>query len=100
MSNILIDDRSTYLKRTSGWERYAQELAKLSEIKGVSKFSDQFRDGILSRKLKSHSQELLKSARFSKSFDLVHFPTIPPFPNQNIDYRKLLITLHDLTWWK
>lgn len=97
---ILFDSRSTQLKRTTGWERYATGLA--GQLRNT--------EDVLVRTADSFSTfGLLRDGQTQLPKDLhnhrvAHYPTFPPsfhaLKAADKSGTKLIWTIHDLTWWK
>ena len=91
---ILIDGRSAFSGRTSGWERYTQEL-----VRGLAGDDDVVvhRAGGRSFASRVVGDAVVLPAR-SRRFSLTHFPSFPPAPWSGAGL--LVYTLYDLTWWR
>jgi glycosyltransferase involved in cell wall biosynthesis len=83
---VLMDGRSTRSNRTSGWERYAREISRVSKSSVIPSF--RFENIPL-------ISDLILALLLSGHRGFVHFPTFPPL----IAKRNYVFTLHDLTWW-
>lgn len=89
---ITFDARSAGFERTSGWERYTRALAERLEASNDVRLWASACEP-LARRLASDvmAAGLPKHVR-------VHFPTFPPLNPDR--YARLVLTVHDLTWWK
>lgn len=89
---MIFDARSASSPRTTGWERYTRAIAVRLERSGdVQLWSPDVRT--LGRRLTSD----VCAARLPRSA-YVHFPTFPPVAPAR--YARLVLTMHDLTWWR
>jgi glycosyltransferase involved in cell wall biosynthesis len=92
-NRVWFDARSLSRRYTTGWERYALELAN-----HLPKLID---STIWTPKTNNHLALLISDFQTAKSqsgHQVVHFPTYPP-RNKNKETSQV-ITVHDLTWWK
>lgn len=89
---LTLDGRSARLMRTTGWERYSRALAeRLEGREGLSVWTTRV-DSLAARLWSDVAASRLPS-------DVpIHFPTYPPLHPRR--YRKLILTVHDLTWWR
>ena len=92
-NRVWFDARSLSRRYTTGWERYARELAlHLPKLVDITLWAP---------KTENRLSLLLSDFRALKSqsgHQVVHFPTYPP-RGKKINTLQV-ITLHDLTWWK
>ncbi|ADB73149.1 glycosyltransferase family 4 protein [Geodermatophilus obscurus] len=99
-ADLVFDARSAVASRHSGWERYSRSLR--------SALHDQFRvvDYVGPR---WRGEPILPAANVVQPSIVVrghagtpvHYPTFPPPPAVSLALgRRLVYTLHDLTWWK
>ena len=92
-NRVWFDARSLSRRYTTGWERYARELAL-----HVPKLID---TTLWNPNTHNRLALLLSDFQTTKSqngHQVVHFPTYPP-RNKNVETSQV-ITVHDLTWWK
>lgn len=89
---LIFDARSASMPRTTGWERYARELARRIVCDpSVTIWSPPITS------LPSRLVSDLAARRLTKNA-VVHFPTFPPlYPYSGSNF---ILTVHDLTWWK
>lgn len=88
------DDRSALSPRTTGWERYARELAPRIVGGGVEALG-LVAEGSAGR-VRSDWYDVPRRVRGA---DAVYFPTFPPSALALKSARSTIYTLHDLTWW-
>jgi glycosyltransferase involved in cell wall biosynthesis len=92
-NRVWFDARSLSRRYTTGWERYARELAlRLPKLVDITLWTP---------KTENRLSLLLSDFRALKSqsgYQVVHYPTYPP-RGKKINTSQV-ITLHDLTWWK
>ena len=92
-NRVWFDARSLSRRYTTGWERYARELAlHLPKLVDITLWTP---------KTENRLSLLLSDFRALKSqsgHQVVHYPTYPP-RGKKINTSQV-ITLHDLTWWK
>lgn len=89
---FIFDARSASSPRTTGWERYTRAIAdRLDRSDGVAVWNVDV--GTLRRRISSD----VRAARLPRE-SRVHFPTFPPIAPRR--YERLVLTMHDLTWWK
>jgi glycosyltransferase involved in cell wall biosynthesis len=92
----LFDGRSASWPRTTGWERYAREIAaRIADV-----------DPRVQVRIKgSHSigsrlwQDMVATPSAVREARVAHYPTLPPVPWAS-PRTALIYTLHDLTWWR
>ena len=92
-NRVWFDARSLSRRYTTGWERYARELAH-----HLPKLID---STLWTPNTNNRLALLLSDFQTAKSqsgHQVVHFPTYPP-RNKNNETSQV-ITVHDLTWWK
>lgn len=91
----LFDARSAAWQRTTGWERYARELARRladdPEVEVRVAGSEKLPDRLW--------QDLAATPRATRRARVAHFPSLPPAPWARA-HRAVVYTLHDLTWWR
>lgn len=90
----LFDARSVTWRRTSGWERYARELAQRLAVDPLVRVRSAGSERLRSRVW----QDLAATPMATRSVRVAHFPTLPPVPW--IPAGQTVFTLHDLTWWR
>jgi glycosyltransferase involved in cell wall biosynthesis len=92
-NRVWFDARSLSRRYTTGWERYARELAHhLPNLIDTTIWTPNTNNRlalILSD---------FQTANSQSGHQVVHFPTYPP-RNKNNETSQV-ITVHDLTWWK
>ena len=89
---LIFDARSASSPRTTGWERYTRAIAdRLHHADGIAVWSVDI--GTMRRRISSD----VLAARLPRDLR-VHFPTFPPVAPRR--YERLVLTMHDLTWWK
>jgi glycosyltransferase involved in cell wall biosynthesis len=92
-NRVWFDARSLSRRYTTGWERYARELAfHLPKLVDLTLWTPKT-DNRLSLLLSD-----FKALKSQSGHQVVHFPTYPP-RSKKINTSQVL-TLHDLTWWK
>ena len=91
----LFDARSAGWSRTTGWERYARELALRLGSDPMVRVRTAGHEGIGSRLW----QDGVATPFSARGARVVHFPTFPPVPWAAARGRIVVYTLHDLTWW-
>ena len=92
-NRVWFDARSLARRYTTGWERYARELAN-----HLPKLID---TTIWTPKTNNRLALLISDFQTVKSqsgHQVVHFPTYPP-RNKSTETSQV-VTVHDLTWWK
>jgi glycosyltransferase involved in cell wall biosynthesis len=90
---VWFDARSLSRRYTTGWERYARELAnRLPKLIDATIWTPNTNNRLAL--LLSDFQ----TAKSQSGHKVVHFPTYPPRVKNAETYQ--VITVHDLTWWK
>ena len=90
---VWFDARSLSRRYTTGWERYARELAnRLPKLIDATIWTPNTNNRLAL--LLSDFQ----TAKSQSGHKVVHFPTYPPRDKNAETYQG--ITVHDLTWWK
>ena len=90
----LFDARSAGWSRTTGWERYAREVAGRLAGDPLVQVRTAGSERVGSRLW----QDAVATPAAARSARVVHYPTFPPVP-WAAPGRTVLYTLHDLTWW-
>ena len=92
-NRVWFDARSLSRRYTTGWERYARELAKfLPELIDITLWTPRTQNRL------SLLLSDFKALKSQSGHQVVHFPTYPP-RGKKINTTQV-VTLHDLTWWK
>jgi glycosyltransferase involved in cell wall biosynthesis len=92
-NRVWFDARSLSRRYTTGWERYARELANhLPKVIDATIWTPNTNNRLAL--LLSDFQ----TAKSQSGHQVVHFPTYPP-RSKNTETSQV-ITVHDLTWWK
>lgn len=91
----LFDARSAAFRRTTGWERYAREIARRLRQDGEV---DVYQGGGAGPAQRLW-QDAVAIPALTRGHRLVHFPTFPPVPWAGAS-AITVYTLHDLTWWR
>jgi glycosyltransferase involved in cell wall biosynthesis len=92
-NRVWFDARSLSRRYTTGWERYARELAHhLPKLIDATIWTPNTNNRLAL--LISDFQ----TAKSQSGHQVVHFPTYPP-TKKNVETFQV-ITVHDLTWWK
>lgn len=90
----LFDARSAGWRRTTGWERYARELARRLTADPAVRVRTAGSEHLGSRLW----QDAVATPWQAHEVRVAHFPTLPPSPWAR-PRGALVYTLHDLTWW-
>jgi glycosyltransferase involved in cell wall biosynthesis len=91
----LFDARSAGWPRTSGWERYARELARRLHQDDAVQVRTAGTPSVRSRLW----QDAAATPWATRHARVAHFPTFPPVPWTGPGCT-VVFTLHDLTWWR
>ena len=92
-NRVWFDARSLSRRYTTGWERYARELAyHLPKLIDATIWTPNTNNRL------SLLISDFQTAKSQSGHQVVHFPTYPP-RNKNSEASQVL-TVHDLTWWK
>lgn len=92
--HVLIDGRSAFVPRLTGWERYTREL--VSRVSGEPDILVHRGGGGALAARVLHDLAVLPARTRRRT--LAHFPTFPPVPWARPGL--LAYTLYDLTWWR
>jgi len=93
-ADVLFDDRSARVDRTTGWERVTRELA--------TRLGDDPRVSLSSAPARSVAGRLASDVALvplkARKFRIVHYPSYPP--TWKLRRNLVIFTLNDLTWWE
>lgn len=93
---FLLDARSAWGVRTTGWERYVREIAREFQARSAPVDVSIFPIPSLAQRVFT---DLWSVPRRASKYKVAHYPTFPParVPSPR---TELVYTLHDLTWWR